>query len=107
MYVTATACCTSCSNISAMERNTYKQYIHARAVLGAYDFDQHATERRNCHIDQVSYREACGLEINPDHRADLEIDEQEENVSEARTALRGHADKSRSRRPNGRRANCE
>src|SRR6516225_3276584 len=107
MYVTATACSTSCNNISAMERNTYKQYIHTRAVLRAYDFDQHAAESRDCNIDQVSYREARGLEINADHGSNLEIDEQEENVSEARAALRGHADESGGRRPNGRPANCE
>ena len=72
---------------SAAERRNC-QYIDARAVLGAHDFDQHAAERRNCHIDQISYREARGLEINADHRADLEIDEQEENVSEARGLVR-------------------
>src|SRR6516225_6804168 len=88
MYVTATACSTSCNNISAMERNTYKQYIHTRAVLRAYDFDQHAAESRDCNIDQVSYREARGLEINADHGSNLEIDEQEENVSEEKSKYR-------------------
>src|SRR5215467_12313089 len=72
-----------------------------------HDFDQHAAESRDCNIDQVPNREAGGLEINADHRSDFEIDEQEENVSEARAALGGHADESRARRPNGRRANCK
>ena len=72
----------------------YNQYIHPRAVLGAYDFDQHAAESRDCNIDQVSYREAGGLEIDADHRSNLKIDEQEENVSEARVASGGHADES-------------
>src|SRR5262249_43061438 len=76
-------------------------------MLGAHDFDQHAAERRDCNIDQVSYRQARGLEIDADHGSDLEIDEQEENVSQARAALRGHADESCGPRPNGRPANCE
>jgi len=44
-------------------------------MLGAYDFDQHARESGNCDIDQVSYREARGLEINADHRSNFKIDE--------------------------------
>jgi hypothetical protein len=61
--------------------------ISMPAVLGADDFDQHAAESRDCNIDQVAYREAGGLEVNADHRSDFEIDEQEQNVSEARAAL--------------------
>src|SRR5262245_55001702 len=74
----------------------YNQYIHACPVLGAYNFDQHASERRNCNIDQVPHGEVRGLE-NADHRSNFKIDEQEEDVSEARATLGGHSDERCSR----------
>src|SRR5215471_14998161 len=76
-------------------------------MLGAYDFDQHAPESGNCNIDQVSYREARGFEINADHRSNFKIDEQEEDVSEARLTLGDHSDESCNRGPDGRSADCE
>jgi len=66
-------------------------------MLGAYDLDQHPAKSRNRNIDQVSYREARGFEINADYRSNFKIDEQEEDVSEARLTLGSHSDESCSR----------
>src|SRR6266446_2368022 len=69
----------------------YDQDENVRAMLGTHYLDQHAAEGSHCDIDQVSNRKPCGLEVNTDHRTELEIDEQEEDVAEARMTLGGHS----------------
>src|SRR5262249_46834386 len=60
-------------------------------------FRSAAPERRNRNIDQVPHGEVRGLEINADHRSNFKIDEQEEDVAEARPTWGGHSDESCSR----------
>ena len=75
----------------------YDEDKHVRAMLGTHDLDQHAAEGSHCDIDQVSNWKPCGLEVNADHRPKLEIDEQEEDVAEARMTLGGHSNENRGR----------
>jgi hypothetical protein len=63
-------------------------------MFGTHYLDQHAAESSNCDIEQVSNRQSCRYEINADHRSNLKIDKQEEDVSEARATFGGHADES-------------
>jgi hypothetical protein len=76
-------------------------------MLGTHYLDQDTAKSSHCNIHQVPNREPCCLEVDPNYRSELEIDEQEEDVPEARVALGRDPDENGSRRPNSGRANGE
>jgi hypothetical protein len=73
-------------------------------VFRPANLDQNPAKRRQCDIDQVAYWKGRGLEINPDHCADFEIDEQEKNVGELGPSLAPHTDELGNGRPHRRSA---
>jgi hypothetical protein len=53
------------------------QKIDPGSMLRADNLDDDSAQSRDGDIDQIANRELCRFEIDADHRADFEIDEQE------------------------------
>jgi hypothetical protein len=49
--------------------------------------DQMTGESRDADIEQEPHRHVVGAKVNPDHRADLEVDEQKQQILDRRGAL--------------------
>ncbi|MNE38779.1 hypothetical protein D3C80_1326910 [compost metagenome] len=63
--------------------------------------DQQTGQRGDRHIDQETDRHMVGLEIDPDHRPQFEVDEQQQDVVDRGVALIDHAAERHHRRPGG------
>ncbi|MNC89575.1 hypothetical protein D3C83_55310 [compost metagenome] len=67
--------------------------------------DQHAGERGDADVDQEAHRHVVGLEVDADHGAELEVDEQQQDVLDRGLPLAGHPDEGESCRPDDGAAN--
>ncbi|MNN26214.1 hypothetical protein D3C81_1397150 [compost metagenome] len=69
--------------------------------------DQQTRQCGDRHIEQEADRHVVGLEVDPDHRPQLEVDEQQQDVIDADTTLAEHIDEGRHRRIGSNRTDAE
>jgi hypothetical protein len=80
----------------------------SRFVFRPANLDEDPAQRRNCDIDQVANRKFRGLEIDSDHCADFEIDEQKKkDVRKFGPSFTQYAEESRNGRPDRRSPYCK
>lgn len=69
--------------------------------------DQQTRQRGDRHVDQEAHRHMVGLEINPDHSAQFQVDEQQQDVIDLDVPVLQHPQKFHHRRPGRHRTNGE
>lgn len=69
--------------------------------------NQQPGQRGDRHVDQEAHRHVVGLEVNPDHGPQFEIDEQQENVIDLDMTDLDHLQELHHRRPRSDRADGE
>src|SRR5690348_13481291 len=81
------------------DRRRNHQQSPVEAVVRSDVSHQQPRQRRDADVDQEAHRHVVGLEIDADHGAQLEVDEQQQDVLDGRMALAGHVDEGDDRRP--------
>jgi hypothetical protein len=66
-----------------------------------------ASQRSDGYVQKETNRHMVGLEVDADHGSELEIDEEQEDVSDGGERLLEHRDECRASRPNGGAADSE
>src|ERR1700684_1227795 len=91
------------------DENGTRENEHAdvRGLLVLDKADQVRGKRGNADIEQEPHRHVIGAKINSDHRADLEIDEQKQQILDRGAAFLHHGVERRSARPDRSRPDCE
>src|ERR1700683_405573 len=83
------------------------EHSHVRDLLVLDKADKVTGQSRDADIEQEPHRHVIGAKINSDHRADLEIDEQKQQILDRGAAFLDHGVERRGGRPDGSRPDCE